>query len=1410
MKPTKQSVPINFAQGLDLKTDPKQVQVGKFLSLENTIFTKGGLLQKRNGFGSLTTLANNDSTYLTTFNNNLTAISNTINAYSDSSNQWYTKGSIQPLSLNTLPLIRSNTNQTQVDIAIASNGFMCTVYTDQNPDNLSEFIYKYVIADSITGQNIIEPTQLLTGTSTSIYGIPRVFLLGNYFIIIYTNDESGVYHLQYIAISIGNPNNTTTPIDINGSSAIYTPSSTLSFDAIVASNNLFIAYNTSSGGQDIKLVKITSNLQVVATSSLLNLTGINFTATLITLTVDISNNNSIYLSFYNSSSSSGYTYIFNEQLQSIINPIQIINNVSVLNMTSSAQNGVCSIYYEVTNTYGYDSTLPTNYINCINISNPITVGGTFNSGSNSVTVASSTGLSSGMYIVDFTTPASIPINTTFTISGSTLTLSNNTTASSPYIFTTSTTSTVSLGETYTNNSHIFTMTSAVMAGHTLTASGTGAPTSTGTLTRTSGSGTTPITFTAVTHSSDTLQAIAISTPITIIRSVGLASKAFIINGIEYFFTVYDDSTTGQNENGIQQTYFLINGTDSIESSPIIISKLAYENAGGYLTTGLPNAIVNGNSVSIPYLYKDLVQSVNKITNASSNTPTAAVYSQTGINYATFTLGSQNFDTVEIASTLNLSGGFHGMYDGYLPVEQNFFLYPSNVEVVPTQNGGALPAQKYYYQAVYEWTDNQGNLYQSAPSVPVLADLTNIGQVNFSAVFNQGWDFHLTSYGFVHATAGATYTDSSSNTWTVLYTIDPSTPETDNYLICSGIGTPPIPSSGSFTLTKTSGTGDATIIYDGAGVINWAQVTSNPIGLYVGQTITDTTTPGNITGGTVIGGIQSGIYGFPGVYIILSNPNAGNSASSPGDTMNGTPVPLTFTAAFDGGSKQMFVSSTTGLFPGQYLTDTTTGSNLQANTYITDIDVVSNVVTVNLPFNASASSDTIETFSVYSSTVNVPTLRLTYKTANPVKIVIYRWSAAQQEYFQVTSIDQPVLNDLSVDYVSFIDTMSDLQILGNNLIYTTGGVVEDVNAPATNIMTLWNTRLWLVDAEDQNTLWYSKQVIEDTPVEMSDLLTLYVAPTIGASGSTGPITALSSMDSNLIIFKKDAIYYVTGQGPDNTGANNNFTDPIFITSVVGCTNQQSVIFTPAGLMFQSDKGIWLLSRNNETSYIGAPVEDFTLTADVVSSVIVPGTNQIRFTLNSGITLMYDYYYQQWGTFVNIPAISSCIYNNLHTYLNSNGQVFQETPNLYLDGSSPTLIQFTTSWLNLAGLQGYQRAFFFYILGQYLTPHKLQVSIAYDYNSAPQQVSIISPDNYSLPYGGDSPYGQGNPYGGPGDLEQWRVFLAKQRCQALQVSIQEVYDSSFGVPAGEGLTISGLNMIVGAKSSFRTIPAKNSVG
>jgi hypothetical protein len=494
-----------------------------------------------------------------------------------------------------------------------------------------------------------------------------------------------------------------------------------------------------------------------------------------------------------------------------------------------------------------------------------------------------------------------------------------------------------------------------------------------------------------------------------------------------------------------------------------------------------------------------------------------------------------------------------------------------------------------------------------------------------------------------------------------------------------------------------------------------------------------------------------------------------------------------------------------------ISTSTTGGSITAQQYFYQVTYEWTDAEGNIHRSAPSVPITVTTTgSTSSNTLHIPTLRQTYKTDNIVRIVIYRWSTANQEYYRITSITDPLLNDPTVDSVTYVDTASDASIIGNDIIYTTGGVIEDICAPAAVAMTLWQSRLFLADAEDPNLIWFSKQVIESTPVEMSDLLTLYVAPTTGAQGSTGPITALSSMDDKLIIFKSDAIYYITGQGPDNTGSNGTFSDPIFITSTVGCANPQSIILMPNGIMFQSDKGIWLLGRDLSTNYIGAMVETYTLGNTVTSALCIPATNQVRFTMNNNTAVMYDYYFNRWSDWTNVPAVSSVVYEGVQAYLNDYGQIVKETPNAYIDISTPVLLALITGWINLAGVQGYERFYAMNLLGTYYTPFTLDVQLAYDYNPSALQATTVSPDNYANPYGGEALWGSGEPWGGNGNVFSARVFPQKQKTQSFQVSINETYDPTFNVPAGQGLTLSGLLLLVGVKRGSRTQSAIKSFG
>lgn len=994
---------FNFAGGLDSFTDPNQLTFGKFVSLNNAVFTKVGgygRLQKRNGFGHLSTLPDACSKFITTYKNNLLAIGPNFTAYNAGSNMWAKTGPFQALSINTLPLVRNLYNQTQIDTTIAPNGVLCAAYTEARSIG-NAFVYS--ILDSNTGQSLVQ------GASLPVVGglqqfATRVFSLNNNFVFLYAGTAT-TSTLQYVYIPANNPTVVNGPFAI-GSGTTLTLFNQQGFDGIVSSQSLYVSWANSPSGPNT--VFGTSISSAFSASNVHTLYTTGSTVINLTVTADGTGVNPVIWTAFNLGNfpffPSVYATAYDPSFNVIRAPDVKVNSSgssTLFNLASTAQNGLLTVYAE-TPAAGNLS----NFINAI----------------------------------------------TYAQVGST-------TAQSTYI-----------------------------------------------------------------------------------RTLGLASKAFIYNGVSYFLGAF-------NSKSYQDTYFLIG------SASQIVSKLAYGNGSSSAILGgalFPSFTVTGSTASVGYLINDFITTVNKLTAASSTTPTAGIYTQTGLNLAKFTFGADLLQTKELGQSLNLNGGFLSSYDGVKPVENNFFISPDFMTVVGSTLGGSMIAQTYYYQSVYEWTDNQGNLFQSAASVP------------------------------------------------------------------------------------------------------------------------------------------------------------------------------------------------TGV--------TTTGPTSQ--TFLT-----------------------------------IPLLRLTNRLpSNPVRIGTYRWSTAQPVYFKIgpsTVQDQSLLAN---DVMIVADTKSDSQIIGNQILYTNGSVVEDINGPPSNAIATWDSRLWMVDAEDQNLLWFSKQVIESTPVEMSQLFTYYVEPNSGAQGPTGPILSISPMDDKLIVFKKAAVFYINGSGPDNTGANSQYSQPIYITATVGCSTPNSIVSTPNGLMFKSDKGIWLLGRDLSTTYIGREVEAYN-SASVLSSFAVPGTNQVRFVLDSGLTLMYDYFVGQWGVFTNISGLSACVYNNLHTYVTSLGSVFQETPNVYFDGTTPTVMSFTTGWINLAGLQGYVRAYRMFMLGNYISPHTLSLGLAYNYNPSITQTPLINPTNTT---------GSGT------QVEPWRINFAEQQCQSFQLSLSEVSSQT----AGAGLTISGLDIVIGSKRGYPSnVAAKN---
>ncbi len=118
--------------------------------------------------------------------------------------------------------------------------------------------------------------------------------------------------------------------------------------------------------------------------------------------------------------------------------------------------------------------------------------------------------------------------------------------------------------------------------------------------------------------------------------------------------------------------------------------------------------------------------------------------------------------------------------------------------------------------------------------------------------------------------------------------------------------------------------------------------------------------------------------------------------------------------------------------------------------------------------------------------------------------------------------------------------------------------------------------------------------------------------------------------------------------------------------------------------------------------------------------------------------------------------------------------------------------------------------FYLMGTFLSPHNISLGIAYDYASSASQNVLIQPQNYTGTWGSDSTWGSQSPWGGPAALEQWKINLQRQKCQAFQITFNEIFNPVFGTEAGAGLTLSGINCVVGIKKGYKPQRASTTAG
>lgn len=412
---------------------------------------------------------------------------------------------------------------------------------------------------------------------------------------------------------------------------------------------------------------------------------------------------------------------------------------------------------------------------------------------------------------------------------------------------------------------------------------------------------------------------------------------------------------------------------------------------------------------------------------------------------------------------------------------------------------------------------------------------------------------------------------------------------------------------------------------------------------------------------------------------------------------------------------------------------------------------------------------------------IPTYRWPSKPG--ARIGVFRSAVNDPAVFsRVSSLDPTtagqvngyVANDPDVHTVSFRDEMDDATLLKQEPLYTNGGIPSNDPIGSARLIAGGKSRLFVVDASQSSRVYFSQPLADGYAAEFSPDLFIEVDP------FGGDINGLIVMDDALVIFKETGVFAVGGDGPAAVPElGEGFSAPRLITSDVGCVSPDSLGYTPIGVCFQSQKGIYLLGRDLGVQYIGAAVEAYNAQR-VVACTLIEDATQIRFLTDAGKTLLYDYQaigpdgLGQWSTFGNHEGQDAVLVDGVYHYLRNDGRVLVETPGVYRDSATPVRMSMETAWLNLAGhLQGWQFLWWVTVVGEWKSNHKLRVSIAFDYEDGWSGPPIeIDPAEARLvaPYGA-GPYGAG-PYGGVNDTRYQFQIHVGQECEAVRFRFEDV--------------------------------------
>lgn len=404
-------------------------------------------------------------------------------------------------------------------------------------------------------------------------------------------------------------------------------------------------------------------------------------------------------------------------------------------------------------------------------------------------------------------------------------------------------------------------------------------------------------------------------------------------------------------------------------------------------------------------------------------------------------------------------------------------------------------------------------------------------------------------------------------------------------------------------------------------------------------------------------------------------------------------------------------------------------------------------------------------------VVVSTYRLNDKGA--CKILLYSTTNGGTIYYLAGKMD----NTPSTETLNIVRIEHDNTISAYARAEISDGREDSFQVASPYALAASQTRLFAVSGDEPSIVRCSKQFRKGRGLSFCSYK--------GIVYDGGPITALATIDDKVIVFKESSIFAAFGDGPDDTGANNNLSEFRKISFEAGCTSHRSVMATSNGVYFVHNDSLWLVGRDLSVRPVGN--KNRSLSGNIMSAHDIPNNELLFCEKGASVIHHYSLMYDSWTTkkltthaandteINDICAIDSDIFVVVKRADTNTKLLARSTSQIDMGYQQSNLVRIATQWIRPASfMNGFIRLYATTISGTANGAGSMNVNVYYDNDES-------SPETHELSFS---------------NSEKFRVQVrhAKQKISSVKFVITDK-QSGTDDPYGFSFDISSLSMSVG---------------